>query len=228
MDANAKYGHVRAQMVRYQLLLRGIRDPRVLEVMGQVPRHEFISLPHRHLAYSDARIPIGDGQMLEAPWTIGLMLQALALQGDEQVLLVSLESGYTAALLMRMAGYIYCIENSPRVVQRAGDRLEELHCEAIDIHQGDGTQGLPDMAPFRAILVMGAVPVLPGSLCRQLHPESGRMVIAIGPRDEQSLQLVTRQSDRWNTQTLSVGQYTPLTGRYGFQPAEDDSLDTKP
>jgi protein-L-isoaspartate(D-aspartate) O-methyltransferase len=198
---------------------RGIYDPRVLDAMRRIPRHEFVPPQHRHLAYDDQALAIGENQTISQPYIVGLMTQLLRLSGHERVLEIGTGSGYHTAVLCALAEHVYTLEYYPQLADRASRILSRLGYNNLDLHIGDGSQGLADMAPFDAIVVTAGAPALPGPLRAQLHPQGGRMILPIGDRSEQYLEIVTRQGNRWELeQTLRV-RFVPLLGRYGFKAA---------
>lgn len=207
---------LRAQMVEEQLRRRGIRDERVLAAMNRVPRHEFVSSDLRHLAYHDGPLPIGENQTISQPFIVAYMSQLLRLKGHERVLEVGTGCGYQAAVLCELAKYVYSLERFPRLAARAARRLHELGYENFDVHVGDGSQGLPDMAPFDAIIVTAAAPSIPGPLCSQLI-DGGRMIIPVGDRDNQYLNVVVRAGSRCSIEQMSPVRFVPLIGQHGFK-----------
>lgn len=215
----------RSIMIDQQLRARGIYDPRVLEAMRSIPRHEFVPEKLRGQAYADRALPIGDDQTISQPYIVALMLQSLRLRGHEMVLEIGTGSGYQTALLSQLAFHVYSLECLPRLAANAASLLEKLGCENVDVHVGDGSQGLPDMAPFDCIIVSAAAPSVPGPLRAQLHPEGGRMIIPVGDVDDQVLELVVRQGERWEFKRVAAVRFVPLVGRYGFASEPRDNND---
>ncbi len=146
------------------------------------------------------------------------MTQLLRLASYERVLEVGTGSGYHTAILSRLVAYVYSLERSPRLAERAGHVLDKLGYDNVDIHVGDGSQGLRDMAPFDVIVVSAAAPELPGPMCGQMNPLGGRMMIPVGSRDRQQLQLVLRSGDHWRIENILPVHFVSLIGRYGFRP----------
>jgi protein-L-isoaspartate(D-aspartate) O-methyltransferase len=213
----------RQLMIDQQLRARGIYDPCVLDAMRSVPRHEFVPEALRGQAYADRALPIGDEQTISQPYIVALMLQALRLRGHEQVLEIGTGSGYQTALLSRLASHVYSLECLPRLAGIAATTLYKLGCENVDVHIGDGSQGLPDMAPFDCIIVSAAAPSVPGPLRAQLRPDGGRLIIPVGESDNQVLELVVRQGERWEFKRVAAVRFVPLVGRYGFAPGQRDN-----
>ncbi len=207
----------RLQMVDEQLIMRGINDRRVLDVMRHMPRHNFVSEDMKPHAYRDNPLPIAEGQTISQPYMVAFMSERLRLKPQHKVLEVGTGSGYQTAILCELTDYVYSIERYSRLADSAGQRLNELGYNNVDIHVGDGSQGLADMAPFDRILVTAAVPRVPGVLCSQLNVLGGRMILPVGDHDHQELKLITRRGNRLGIRTLLQCRFVPLIGRYGFQ-----------
>lgn len=208
---------LRNQMVASQLELRGIKDQRLLAAMQRLPRHRFVSRQSQAFAYQDCALPIGEGQKLNTPYTTALMIQALKLRGTERVLEIGTGSGYQTALLCELATFVYSVECHPRLAGRADKILEQFDYENLEIYVGDGSQGLPDMAHFDAILVSAAAPTLLPQINAQLSPQGGRLMLPVGTLDSQCLHLVTRQDDSWSVEEFAESLcLPPLLGRHGF------------
>jgi len=212
-----KLQSLREKMVETQLKARGIYDPRVLDAMRRIPRHEFVPPQHRHLAYEDQALEIGENQTVSQPYIVALMTQMLRLSGHERVLEVGTGSGYQTAVLCALVEHVYTLEYYPQLADRASRVLSRLKINNVDLHIGDGSQGLADMAPFDAIIVTAAAPALPGPLRSQLNSQGGRMVLPIGDRSEQYLEIITRQGNRWEMEQMMRVRFVPLIGRYGFK-----------
>jgi protein-L-isoaspartate(D-aspartate) O-methyltransferase len=218
MSTTDAYQALRAEMVTKQMQARGIHDERVLQAMRCVPRHEFVAPDLRHLAYRDCPLPIGDDQTISQPFIVALMTQMLELKGSEIVLEIGTGSGYQTAVLCELAAQVYSLECQPRLADRAATVLGQLGYHNVELHVGDGSQGLPDMSPFDAILVTAGAPAVPGPLRSQLNANGGRMVLPVGDNDNQYLEIVTRYGSRWQLQRTILVRFVPLTGRYGFRP----------
>ena len=203
-------------MVDEQLVKRGINDRRVLDVMRTMPRHEFVSEEFKPYAYDDRPLPIGEGQTISQPFIVAFMSERLRLKPEHVVLEIGTGSGYQTAILCHLTKYVYSMERYSRLADLAGERIGKLGYNNIDIHVGDGSQGLPDQATFDRIIVTAAVPRLPKVLCKQLNVQDGRMILPIGDHDLQELKLVKRQGENYATRTLLRCRFVPLVGRYGF------------
>jgi protein-L-isoaspartate(D-aspartate) O-methyltransferase len=206
----------RGQMVDRQLRARGIQDEAVLAAMRRVPRHEFVPEAYRDQAYRDCPLPIDGDQTISQPYIVALMTQALHLKGNETVLEVGTGSGYQTAVLCELVREVFSIERLRRLTARAAKTLDFLGCENVELHVGDGSQGLPDMAPFDAILVTAAAPDVPAPLCLQMNRRGGRMVIPVGDERAQFLELITRRGDDWEYKRIASVRFVPLVGRFGF------------
>jgi protein-L-isoaspartate(D-aspartate) O-methyltransferase len=205
----------RQGMVSLQLRGRGIRDERVLEAMARVPRHEFVPEGYRDQAYEDHPIPIGEGQTISQPYIVAVTLEALSLQPSEMVLEIGTGSGYQTAILAELTRHVYSIERHEPLARGAQAVLARLGYRNVTIVVGDGSRGLPEKAPFDAIVVSAAAPHIPVSLFEQLR-ESGRMVIPIGPPEAQELQLVRKQAGQPVIESLEGCRFVPLIGDQGY------------
>jgi protein-L-isoaspartate(D-aspartate) O-methyltransferase len=200
----------RENMVRRQLVPRGIRDPRVLQAMSEVPRQEFVSSALRELAYQDRALPIGHGQTISQPYIVALMTQAAAVRPGTRVLEIGTGSGYQAAVLAAMGADVYTIEIVPPVARRAAETLRRLGYR-VQTRLGDGHGGWPERAPFDVVLVTAAPGEIPSALREQVSPDGGRMVIPIGD-DVQDLLAVQRAGERFQEVQLAPVRFVPMTG----------------
>jgi len=198
-------------MVTLQLEARGVRDPRVLAAMREVPRHLFVSAEQVDLAYEDCALPIGEGQTISQPYVVAWMLEALALRADERALEVGAGSGYAAAILSRLARAVFAIERDPALVDAARRRLAAIGAANVELAAGDGSLGWPERAPFDAILVSAAAPRVPPALLEQLAA-GGRLVGPVrSPQGDQSLLRIERRADGGlDTRDLGAVQFVPL------------------
>ena len=196
-------------MVRTQLADRGIRDPRVLAAMRNVPRHEFVSESFQQDAYGDHPLPIGEGQTISQPYIVAAMLEHLALQATDRVLEVGTGSGYVTALLSLLCAEVYSVERHAQLAALAESTLHWLEYRNVKIRVGDGSQGWAEYAPFDAILVSAAAAEMPPMLFAQLR-EGGRMILPIGPPYSQELQLIRKAGDRPEVNILEGCRFVPL------------------
>lgn len=203
-------------MVERQLRQRGIRDERVLSAMMKVPRHEFVSPQDWGIAYADHPVGIGEQQTTSQPYMIAAMIQAAQISSGDRVLEIGAGSGYQTALLAELAGQVFAMERYPSLADSARGTLERLGYRNVRIIAGDGSLGLPEAAPFDAIIVSAAAPGIPPALCEQLAP-GGRLVIPVGDPQQQVLQLVSRdQQGNVSVRTLEGCRFVPLIGQQGF------------
>ncbi len=203
-------------MVEEQLAGRDIRDKRVLDAMGRVPRELFVPEGLRERAYDDAALPIGSGQTISQPAIVALICELLALRGDERVLDVGTGSGYQAAVLAELAAEVHTIERLEEVAAQARENLAAAgYAERVIVHVGDGTLGDPEHAPFAAIAVAAAAPEPPRPLYDQLEPD-GRLVVPVGSRYDQLLELVVRGPQGPTIARSVPCRFVPLVGREGF------------
>jgi protein-L-isoaspartate(D-aspartate) O-methyltransferase len=203
-------------MVEQQLRGRDVADERVLAAMERVPREVFVPEELRDRAYADAALPIGSGQTISQPYMVARICEALALRGNERVLDVGTGSGYQAAVLAELAGEVHTIERLPELADAGRRRLEEAgYGGRVHVHVGDGTLGLPEYAPFAAIAVAAAAPELPQTLYDQLEPR-GRLVVPVGKRHGQQLQLVVRSPEGPAVVRSVPCRFVPLLGEEGF------------
>ena len=168
-------------MVYHQIVSRGVRDPRVLEAMRQVPRGRFMPEASRGMATYDGPVPIGHGQTISQPYIVALMVELLELQPHHRVLEVGAGMGYQAAVLGSIAAEVHSLEIVAPLAEQARRNLAGLGLDHVRIHQRDGWGGLPEHAPFDAIVTAAAPDELPTALTDQLA-EGGRLVLPVGPR----------------------------------------------
>jgi protein-L-isoaspartate(D-aspartate) O-methyltransferase len=201
-------------MVERQLRRRGIRDVRVLEAMGRVPRELFVPDPMRAFAYEDGALPIGCEQTISQPFIVATICALLALEGDERVLDVGTGSGYQAAVLAELAAEVVTIERIPELAATARAALAAAGYD-VEVLVGDGSLGVPERAPFDAIAVAAAAPLVPPALYAQLA-DGGRIVVPRGSRWGQELVLVVRTDDGPVERRSIPCRFVPLLGDEGF------------
>ena len=206
----------RAEMIEKQLRRRGIADPRVLAAMEQVRREEFVPTEFRSQAYFDGPLPIGEGQTISQPYIVAAMTAALRLAGTERVLEVGAGCGYQAAVLSLLAATVFAVESRSNLASAVASRMERLGYANVHIHCGDGTLGLPEFAPFDAILVSAAAPAVPEPLRSQLA-DKGRLILPVGDAEDQELQLIERRGNSFETSTLEACRFVPLIGSHGWK-----------
>ncbi len=219
MKESDELTHARERMVEDQIRSRGIKDVRVLDAMGTIPRHVFVPSENRHLAYADAPLPIGQRQTISQPFIVALMTELLGLQGDEIVLEVGTGSGYQAAILGRLAKRVYSLERIPELAEHARGILCTLKLDNVEVLVADGSQGLPEYAPFGGIMVTAAAPKVPVPLKEQLA-DGGRLVLPVGEQAGQVLECWERQGDDFSRERVAPVAFVPLVGEHGWNSDE--------
>jgi protein-L-isoaspartate(D-aspartate) O-methyltransferase len=202
-------------MVEQQLRGRDVVDERVLAAMERVPRELFVPERLQRRAYEDAALPIGEGQTISQPYMVARIAEALALTGNEHVLDVGTGSGYQAAVLAELADEVDTIERIPALAEQARNNLKAAGYERVQVHVGDGSQGLAARAPFSAIAVAAAAPELPQTLYEQLELR-GRLVVPVGRRGVQQLQVIVRSPEGPAVLRSVPCRFVPLLGEEGF------------
>ncbi|MCK5322926.1 MAG: protein-L-isoaspartate(D-aspartate) O-methyltransferase, partial [Desulfobulbaceae bacterium] len=203
----------RARMVREQLIPRGISDSRVLDAMNLIPRHRFVEDALMGQAYGDFPLPIGEGQTISQPYIVALMTQALELKGNETVLEIGTGCGYQSAILAQLCEKVYTVERIKPLLIRARKLFDELHYLNIVCKVNDGTQGWPEYGPYDAIMVTAAGPKVPSPLLDQLA-DPGIMVIPVGDRYSQELQVVIKKDEKITTRNIEYVRFVSLIGEY--------------
>jgi len=216
MPEKNEFGAQRLEMIEKQLRRRGISEAAVLAAMMAVPRHEFVPKELRSRAYEDMPLPIGGGQTISQPYIVAAMTAALHLQLNDRVLEIGTGCGYQAAVLSLLAKEVFTIERRPELASAASATLARLGYPNAHVHCGDGTLGLPEFAPFDAILVAAAAPAVPKPLLAQLA-EGGRMILPVGDAEHQELQLIEKRGDAFPTRMLEGCRFVPLVGYHGWQ-----------
>jgi len=210
------YAYLRAQMVE-SLQRGGVREERVLDAMADVPRHLFVPEAFRHQAYSDdVSVHIGEGQTISQPRIVALMTEAARVSSEDRVLEIGTGSGYQAAVLARLARFVFTIERVGSLAREAKRVLDFLGVDNVSVKVMDGTLGWRAQAPFDAILVTAGAPEVPAPLVEQLA-DGGRLVVPVGPRETQVLKVVERRGERTIASELKGACFVPLIGRHGWK-----------
>jgi protein-L-isoaspartate(D-aspartate) O-methyltransferase len=186
-------------------------DPRILDAMREVPREAFVKPSDRNRAYADCALALGHGQTISQPYMVARALELAELQPHHVALDVGLGSGYQAAVMSRLCARVIGIELLPELAVDARERLSELGFDNVSVYCGDGSLGLPQHAPYDAILVAAASPNIPAALIDQLRV-GGRLVIPVGPNRMQTLTVVIRNADGITTEEHDRCVYVPLLG----------------
>jgi protein-L-isoaspartate(D-aspartate) O-methyltransferase len=195
----------------------GVRDQRVLGALAAVRRDAYVPEGAEVAAGADRPIPIAGGQVTTQPSLVAAMVEALALRGDERVLEVGTGLGYQAAILARLASEVWTVERRPELAEAARANLAAERVGNVHVTVGDGGEGLPDHAPYDAIAVAAAYPLVPPPLVEQLGA-GGRLVQPIGTSGAEDVTLFRRAADGRLVRVRSVmhAYFVPLYGRYGF------------
>jgi protein-L-isoaspartate(D-aspartate) O-methyltransferase len=201
----------RKTMVEEQLAAPGrdIRNGRVLDAMAAVPRHEFVPKALWKFAYSDDPLPIGYGQTISQPFIVAFMTEQLDPKPTDRVLEIGTGSGYQAAVLSRLVAEVYTIEIIEPLAKRAEADLKRLGYNNVKVLAGDGYQGWPEHAPFDAIIVTCAPDHIPQPLVGQLR-DGGRMIIPVGPSDNQQLYLLQKLGTKVEQQAILPVRFVPM------------------
>jgi len=216
------YHLARRKMVEQQLRARGIRNERVLEAMGKVPRHAFIEQALHHEAYSDHPLPIGEQQTISQPFIVALMTEALELTGDENVLEIGTGSGYQTGVLAELSYRVFTVERIRALLTKARETLDSLNYHNVRYKLGDGSLGWQEEGPYDAIIVTAGAPEIPQPLIDQLAV-LGRLVIPVGEsRGAQDLMRLVRTKSNSLTRTnLGACRFVDLVGDRGWPDSKD-------
>jgi len=211
-----KYKKLREWMVDTQIVERGIRDERVIKVMKKIPRHLFVPENIMDDAYDDRALPIGYGQTISQPYIVALMTELLELKGDEKVLEIGTGSGYQAAILAELAKEVHTIERVESLAREAEKKFEKLGIKNIKVYVRDGTEGIPEEAPFDRIIITAATPDIPEPLIEQLK-EDGIVVAPVGERYSQYMLKAIKKGKELERHYLIPVAFVPLIGKYGWK-----------
>ena len=210
-------------MVRRQIEARGLRDPELLRAFQTVPRERFVESGP---PYGDQALPIEEGQTISQPYVVAFMTDAARPRRPggwrgARVLEIGTGSGYQAAILAELGADLTSMERHAELSRRAGEALLRAGYPDVRLVVGDGTRGLPENAPYDAVIVTAAGPSVPIPLLEQLSPEGGRLVMPVGAREHQWLTLVERNGDDFASRPLEPVVFVPLLGEHGFSGAPE-------
>jgi protein-L-isoaspartate(D-aspartate) O-methyltransferase len=212
-EEEPRFTEARQRMVRQDLRGRDITDRRVLEVMGKVPRHLFVSQAYRNLAYSDQALPIAHGQTISQPYIVALMTQLVRPKPGDRALDVGTGSGYQAAVLAGLCKEVYSIEILKPLADDARENLRRLGFKNVTVRHGDGYGGWKEHAPFDVIILAAAPDHVPKPLLEQLA-RGGRLVLPVGGRWFQELLLVEKRRDgSFHRRSVAGVAFVPMTGQ---------------
>jgi protein-L-isoaspartate(D-aspartate) O-methyltransferase len=196
-----------------RLVEQGIRDPRVLDRIRNVPRHLFVDEALASRAYEDTALPIGHGQTISQPYVVARMTEALTVGGmPEKILEIGTGCGYQTAVLAPLVGRIYSIERIEALLDRARENCRKLGIKNVRFKHGDGAAGWPSQAPFDGILLAAAPHAIPQKLLEQLSKKGGRLIAPVGPEGKQELLRLTRRGDQYLRERLGFVAFVPLLG----------------
>jgi protein-L-isoaspartate(D-aspartate) O-methyltransferase len=211
-----KYERQREEMVRNQIEVRGIKDPKVLAAFRKVPRHLFVSEALRDQSYGDYPLPIGEQQTISQPYIVAEMTQALKLDKDDRVLEIGTGSGYQAAILAQIVYRVYTIERIRSLHIQARHLFDKLRYHNIVTRYGDGTKGWLKESPFDAIIVTAGAPEIPEVLVNQMV-EGGRLVVPVGNQHTQELIKIDRGKTNFQQTNLGGCRFVKLVGEHGWK-----------
>ncbi len=211
-QARTAFEEARNRMVDEEIVSAGVTNPRVIEAMRRVPRHEFVSLASRQLAYLDMALPIGEGQTISPPFVVAYMTEALDPQPTDRVLEIGTGSGYQAAVLSPLVREVYTIEIVPSLGRNAARTLKRLRYDNVFSKIGDGFLGWPEHAPFDKIIVTCSPERVPLPLVEQLR-EGGRIVIPVGQRYQQTMYVLQKKDGTLISEALRPTLFVPMTGQ---------------
>lgn len=201
----------RREMVEQQIRARGISDSSVLRAMEKVPRHKFVPEPYTKSAYADSPLPIGLNQTISQPFIVAYMTEAADVSKDDKVLEIGTGSGYQAAVLGELAKEVHTIEIIPELAERSRQILDELGYKNVFVKTGNGYLGLPEQAPFDAIIVTAAPPEIPPALVDQLAV-GGKMIVPVGDKNQEMVVIKKTKKGVTEKRTMPV-RFVPMTGK---------------
>jgi len=208
MIDNYKHKGMRKRLVE-EVKAKGITDTNVLAAIGKIPRHVFMDSSFENFAYQDVPFPIGSGQTISQPYTVGFQSQLLNIKKGDKILEVGTGSGYQAIVLMELGAKVYSIERQRKLYDRTRKLMHKLGYNA-KLFYGDGYKGLPSYAPFDKIIVTAGAPEIPKELLKQLKI-GGVLVIPIGGDEGQVMYSITRVSEKsFEQQTHGDFAFVPM------------------
>src|SRR6187402_3343905 len=214
LEDNYRQRGLRNKLVK-KLTEKGIKDERVLDAIGKVPRHVFFENALLEHAYQDKAFPIGEGQTISQPYTVAFQSEKLEIKPTDKVLEIGTGSGYQACVLLEVGAKVYTIEYNRKLYERCKDFLPRLGYKPYFFY-GDGSKGLPSKAPYDKIIVTAGAPVVPTALTDQLA-EGGILVIPVGGRDKQSMLQLRKEKGKLIKKEFANFAFVPLLGEQGWK-----------
>ncbi len=204
------------ELLAAKLRERGIESTSVLQAIATIPRDRFVPEELQYRAWEDTALPIGHGQTISQPFVVAWMTEQLNLTGTETVLEIGTGSGYQTAILSQLADRVVTVERIPELSRQAQSLLSSLGIDNVEYHIGDGTLGCPEKSPYDAIIVTAGAPDIPSPLYQQLKT-GGRMIIPIGDRSIQEMELIVKHKDGPRRYPLGGCRFVKLIGEAGWE-----------
>ena len=219
-NGDGDFSIARRRMIDEQLVARGIRAPRVLQAMAEVPRHRFLDASLWPRAYGDHALPTVEGQTISQPYIVARMLELAELEPEHRVLEIGTGSGYQTALLARLVQRVFSVERVAGLLRSARAQLDDLGVRNVAFRHGDGSMGWQEFAPYARVLVAAAAPRVPEALRAQLD-ERGVLVIPVGGPQLQHLEVWRRlPGDQWQHTRHGECRFVPLVGHDAWREAK--------
>ncbi|MBI4718426.1 MAG: protein-L-isoaspartate(D-aspartate) O-methyltransferase [Planctomycetes bacterium] len=217
--SNDEWLRRRHAMVEDQIRVRGVRGVRVLDALLRTPRELFVPPSHRAQAYEDRALPVGQGQTISQPFMVAYMTENLDVRPEHSVLEIGTGTGYQTAVLAVLAARVFTVERLSDLQVSAAQRLAELGIANVQFHNGDGSLGLPEHAPFDRIMVTAGAPRVPHALVDQLA-DGGRMIVPVGASLEQTIVVVARIGARVTEMPMLACRFVKLIGQDAWSAAD--------
>jgi len=214
IEDSYKQRGLRNKLVK-KLRLKGIKDERVLDAIGKVPRHVFFDEALLNHAYEDKAFPIGQGQTISQPFTVAFQSEKLEIRPGDKVLEIGTGSGYQAIILMELGAKVFTIEYNRKLYEKTKDFLPVLGYRPFFLY-GDGSKGYPARAPYDKIIVTAGAPIIPVALTDQLN-EGGVLIIPVGDRTRQMMIKIKKEKGKLIKEEFDYFAFVPLLGDDGWK-----------